>query len=238
MNEKETSKDIIAEMRTKAECAKPYDDGIVMMLTDYADRFEAALKREQSQSWHHREMEELVLRHEKELVDAKKSSGDAAKLREASGNALWCLNWMYENTGDQAVKDHLAKPIEILAAALAAPATTQKSSAVGDCAKLREALATIRKRLVAAYKSEADFMRYSPNKPLVDLIDAALAAPPRNCDRFATETDAQIAFLNEVWLIGVSNLDRDPFDGWTNEMKSSYSKWLLAPATEKEEGAS
>lgn len=93
MNEKETSKDIIAEMRTKAECAKPYDDGIVMMLTDYADRFEAALKREQSQSWHHREMEELVLRHEKELVDAKKSSGDAAKLRKALETLL---NLAYE----------------------------------------------------------------------------------------------------------------------------------------------
>ena len=59
---------------------------------------------------------------------------------------------------------------------------------------------------------------------------------PRNCDRFATETDAQIAFLNEVWLISVSNLDRDPFDGWTNEMKSAYSKWLFAPAAEKEGG--
>lgn len=45
---------------------------------------------------------------------------------------------------------------------------------LGDAAKLREALATIRKRLVAAYESEAGFMRYSPNKPLVDLIDAAL----------------------------------------------------------------
>lgn len=60
---------------------------------------------------------------------------------------------------------------------------------VGDCAKLREALATIRKRLVATYESEACFMRYSPNKPLVDLIDAALAAPPRNCDRFGGDID-------------------------------------------------
>lgn len=67
-----------------------------------------------------------------------------------------------------------------------------------------------------------------------DIAKAALAEPVKNCDRFADETDAQIAFLREVWLIGVRNLDRDPFDGWTNEMKYAYSKWLFAPETDKE----
>ena len=52
----------------------------------------------------------------------------------------------------------------------------------GNAAELREALEEIRRRLVAAYVSEANFIRYSPNKPLVDLIDAALSAPSRNCD--------------------------------------------------------
>ena len=113
--------DIITEIRTKAECAKPYDDGIVMMLTDFADRLETAHKREQSQSWHHREMEELVLRHEKELVDAKKSSGDAAKLREALGKILWCLEWMFNNTDDKSVQSHLIEPIALAKAALAEP---------------------------------------------------------------------------------------------------------------------
>ena len=64
-------------------------------------------------------------------------------------------------------------------------------------------------------------------------IDAALAEPPRNCDRFADETDAQIEFLNEVWLISVTKetaLERDRFENWTDEMKSAYAKWLLAPA--------
>ena len=46
MSEQKTHAEIIEEMRTKAECAKPYDDGIVMMLTDYADRLDAAHKRE------------------------------------------------------------------------------------------------------------------------------------------------------------------------------------------------
>ena len=71
------------------------------------------------------------------------------------------------------------------------------AESVGNSVKLREALATIRKRLVAPYESEAGFMRYSPNSPLVDLIDAALAAPPRNCDFFHSgvpEKDAQAAW--------------------------------------------
>lgn len=65
-------------------------------LLEIADRIEAAAKRETV-------------------------PGNSAKMREAIGNALWCLNWMNENTGDKPTKDHLAKPIELLLAALAAP---------------------------------------------------------------------------------------------------------------------
>ena len=55
-------------------------------------------------------------------MNKQETIGNAAKMREAVGNALWCLNWMSENTGDKPTKDHLAKPIELLTAALAAPA--------------------------------------------------------------------------------------------------------------------
>ena len=62
--------------------------------------------------------------------------------------------------------------------------------------------------------------------------DATLSAP-RNCDRFEHEIDAQIAFLNEVWLISVDKdamLERDRFENWTDEMKAAYAKWLLDTA--------
>lgn len=48
-------------------------------------------------------------------------NSNVAKLREAAGNALCCLNWMDESTNDEATKAHLAKPIEILSVALSAP---------------------------------------------------------------------------------------------------------------------
>lgn len=66
----------------------------------------------------------------------------------------------------------------------------------------------------------------------------ALARPIRNCDRFGDELDAQLAFLNEEWLISVDRetmLERDKFENWTNEMRSRYARWLMAPANHKEE---
>lgn len=63
---------------------------------------------------------------------------------------------------------------------------------------------------------------------------------PRNCDRFADELDAQLAFLNEVWLISIDRetmTEQDTYEKWTDEMKTRYGRWLLAPATEKEGGA-
>lgn len=57
-----------------------------------------------------------------------------------------------------------------------------------------------------------------------------------NKDRFLTDLDAQIAFLNEAWLISVDKetmLERDKIENWTDHMKSAYYDWLFTP-TKKE----
>ena len=51
--------------------------------TDLADRLDAAWKRQMSQSWHHREMEELIAKHEKEVAELKKQTGNAAAMHAA-----------------------------------------------------------------------------------------------------------------------------------------------------------
>lgn len=64
-------------------------------------------------------------------------------------------------------------------------------------------------------------------------IQKALSEPPRNCDRFGDELDAQLAFLNEEWLISVdrdSMLEKDKFENWTDEMRSAYARWLMSTA--------
>ena len=95
--------------------------------------------------------------------------------------------------------------------------------------KLREAL-----ELFAHMNDDGHYDEALVVLEIVAKARAALSTPPRNCERFATEADAQIAFLREGWrLIGVRDLNLDPFDGWTDEMKSAYSKWLFSTAAEQ-----
>lgn len=56
-----------------------------------------------------------------------------------------------------------------------------------------------------------------------------------NCNRFESELDAQLAFLNEEWLISVDKdtmLERDKFENWTDEMRLRYGRWLFKPVAE------
>lgn len=71
---------------------------------------------------------------------------------------------------------------------------------------------------------------------LADEVYDAIHSPVRNCDRFSDETEAQVAFLNEVWLISVTDLKHDPFDEWTPEMKARYAKWLFELKDAKDGG--
>ena len=140
--------------------------------------------------------------------------------------------------------ERLNSVIQAQRSAFDAEQDRQRRAAPGNSAALREALEkiyAIAKTLMAAtqMRSVTDSVRIDVGE-IRYLARAALAKPPRNCDRFADELDAQIAFLNEVWLISVtkeSMLERDKFENWTDEMKSRYAAWLFAPATEKEGGA-
>lgn len=104
----------------------------------------------------------------------------------------------------------------------------------GDRAKLREALSTAIILLMAC-----EWPDDAPMKDIAEVMDEigkALAAPQRNCDRFADELDAQLAFLNEVWLISIDRetmTEQDAYENWTDEMRTRYGRWLLAPATEQ-----
>ncbi len=90
----ESLSDIVAEMRGEwAKCYYAedsmrsdgeYPEGHEDIDTQaLADRIEAAWKRQMSQSWHHREMEELIAKHEMEVAELKNQAGNAAAMREA-----------------------------------------------------------------------------------------------------------------------------------------------------------
>jgi hypothetical protein len=107
----------------------------------------------------------------------------------------------------------------------------------GDCAKLREALERVLcwlKRMNAEPLNTLAVSELTPsyavNKTAKSIIEdndyhisqltAALDAPPRNCDRFATLPDALAAWRD------IDPREAGPFD-----------TWLFALATEQEGGA-
>lgn len=98
-------------------------------------------------------------------------------------------------------------------------------------AKLREALKRCVKMLDICllysrdgYPSQSDDIIEAMEK-----AEAALSTPPRNCDRFGGNEEAQVAFLKEEWLIDVDDLSNDPYNEWSGLMKGGYGRWLLAP---------
>lgn len=98
---------------------------------------------------------------------------------------------------------------------------------VGDCAKLREALKATLDLLWDihnANRSPQSNQAYA----VIRQIKAALAAPPRNCDKYANYIDAMEAF--DVFAREQGKL------GFINPYTEAF-KWLFAPATEKEGGA-
>lgn len=158
----EISADIIAEMR-----------GIrVREFQDYADRLEAALKREADSI--HRAMVILA-------GIEMESTENPPRLWTALEDAYDALSDALGTDGDTAADEEEAK-------------ATGRHFVVGpsgDCAKLRDALEDARNFLLkhCCGSSEA--------QSIVSRIDCALAAPPRNCDVYDAKT-AEKEFIRQT----------------------------------------
>ena len=102
----------------------------------------------------------------------------------------------------------------------------------GDRAKLREALEQAKVAILAAKEKMG-----VENPIILEIIDAALAATPRNCDRFATVDEARKAHEAICEKYGKCH------NGCPLNNEEHYSAfecfeaWLFASATEKEGGA-
>ena len=76
--------------------------------------------------------------------------------------------------------------------------TSEKSSAVGNAAAMREALDMLLGLFdseLVEYSDSCDTSDTAQIQYVIDKANAALSAPPRNCDRFATLDDARNAFF-------------------------------------------
>lgn len=99
----------------------------------------------------------------------------------------------------------------------------------GDAAAMREALKNVEESATEVmdrvrYK---DGLAFNTANYIAGVAKAALAAPPRNCDRFKTKEEAEIEFMMS---------DELPRDGGDTKMRAwmcRFIDWLLAPATEQ-----
>lgn len=136
-------------------------------LMEIADRMEAAVKRE-------RDLASLRAIHAVEMAER-----DARRELDAA-----VLNQDFLDS---------TKYLAEVAARTGAARQDMDGRKEGNAAKLREALVAAQD-LLARIDFDADSDLDDMAAPVVAKIGQALAAPPRNCDRFATEHDANAAF--------------------------------------------
>ena len=97
-----------------------------------------------------------------------------------------------------------------------------EAQSIGNAAKLREALVG----LIDGICFHCDMSEDCKGAPCEKMqkAKAALAAPPRNCDRYATFNDAITALADK----------RGWHDGkWNSERYCILAQWLFGPANEK-----
>lgn len=196
-NKKETIADISAEMRNEGHTGDSTClEWVASKLRRYADRIEAAERRMAASI--HRAMVIII-----------------GIEMEDSGNPprLWTA---LEDAYDE-LSDALGTDGETTADVEEAKATGRRFvvKSYGNAAKMREALEQISREIWESIDPFCNDVCCKPKRELAKIADAALSAPPRNCDRpeCATTKAAQ-----EVWR---------KEDGG----KTAYYEWLLAKYT-------
>ena len=170
----ETVADIVREMRIGDFCAADTSasrpEYINDFLASYADRIEAAVKRE------------------REATTEKSSAvGNAGTVREVAQEML--------NTSMQ---DITAEVVYAWASRLAdaCKQSVTDCNQLGNTAKMREALEQA-KRVLHCAIVVSDILKGEDARKAFNAVTATLSAPPRNCDRYTDYGKALRAFEND-----------------------------------------
>ena len=151
------------------------------------------------------------------IEDVVKSLRDRAEGRRKSGKLLQIDDKMFDLLADRLEAAHKRER----------EATCEKSSQVGNAAKIREALIKIlgiadhlQTRYVLTNLMTKEIMA------LKQIANTALAEPPRNCDLFGGDPKK----LHELWWEWSGDLKNCNADG---TVKFTFGEWLLKPAEVK-----
>ena len=215
MADNETIADIIAEKRRRAEeierdCAEKMKRG-EMFSDRYARELIADIRREADrlEAAHRREREAITPKSNPDWKDI------CAKCKDGDIEPNYCEYYEEPNGCNSPIYGEHP--------------TAKKSLVVGDCAKMREALSAALDMifdLQVCNRSPIANSVYAVRRK----IKAALAAPPRNCDRFGCD----YKMLHTAWFDWTGSPSGQNPDG---TVKLTFAEWLLAPATEQEGGA-
>ena len=187
----ETVADIVAEMRIGDLCAADTTasrpEYINDFLASYADRIEAAWKREREAGAAAAqicgEIGEMVGR---EATTEKSSAvGNAGTVR---GIAQEMLNTSMQEITAEVVYGWASRLAD------ACKQSVTDCNQLGNTAKMREALEAIKDTLDKWRLNGVEYWQYSE---LFDIANTALSAPPRNCDRYTDYGKALRAFEND-----------------------------------------
>ena len=149
----------------------------------------------------------------------RKIRNEIAELRKVSPNVPSIAADWWEARADEIEACTWAKG-EAEESLRAPVPTAEKSSAVGNAAKLREAVE--QSKLIAESTSGLRLADDDKLRDVAKVCEAALSAPPRNCDKVKTSWD-----VLKKWHEGLD----------TANAIVRMLDWLFAPATEKEGGA-
>ena len=187
----ETVADIVREMRIGDLCAADTSasrpEYINDFLASYADRIEAAAKREREAGAAAAqicgEIGEMVGR---EATTEKSSAvGNAGTVR---GIAQEMLNTSMQEITAEVVYGWASRLAD------ACKQSVTDCNQLGNTAKMREALEAIKDTLDKWRLNGVEYWQYSE---LFDIANTALSAPPRNCDRYTDYGKALRAFEND-----------------------------------------
>lgn len=216
MSDNETQADIAREMRTYFQTQKrngnPEHRPWHQVLSDWADRIEAA----------EREMAKGMSKK----LDGNRVISNAAEMRKALERILdiegYGAPWIEAKViAQKALEGEQCTPL--------LAQERPKNEQPGNAAALREALKAA-KTLLENTDFDADSDLDDAAAPVMAQIAAALAAPPRNCDRFQTASEVSAYWNSNVRTVPL------PHDAYgmhiDGETYPTFLDWLMAPTKE------
>lgn len=206
---------VLAEMRREARSGEHADGPLI---EDYADRIDAAAKRE---------TESLRVEMESEKRWACEYF-DLARRREDA--LAHCKQYAQKIERENEEGETRLDAEEIIATVDNEFAGIRPARAPGNAAAMRHALGIVYDWILKAGNVHGYPDTEQKRRQLYDMMTKALSAPPRNCDRFASAEEAVAAFADHLRAWENAHGIHSEYPDHPVQVPAGAFAWLFAPA--------